>query len=874
MSDSFSEAADRIKAIERQVADGFGGGTRQVPRSRSRVGAPATPRSRVDPAPATPEPRTSWESPARTEPVASAARPGPTERCEELLVGVTTFNRLSYLRRFVSTFAATKNDRYAWTLVIADDGSTDGTLSYARELELPGVHVVVIENKARGIAGQTNAVFGAARSIGFDLGFKCDDDIFFDQRGWDDLYVEAIAESGVEHLVFHDPSWKAPSHDERRGPLRSSVSALECMGCLYTFTPRLLEEIGFLDELNFPVRGHAHIDFTVRACRAGFNDATHLWDAEGSSERVGMWSRDQYIQTIDWRAPEVVAALSDDERSRRAAVIAQPERRYVPWTDPQPWRPGSRVAVRGARGEGLGARLGAIGRFRRPAASDALFDQAFVLNLRHQLARFNRTAAQLAGLGIPFERWPGVDGNSDDVVQRWRRYAAAGATTALERQIGRRAIQSPGAWAYMLGMRSLIKEAKRRRLRRIALFDDDVFIHRDFCRLLTFVERELPDDFSLLFLGATQREWDKVRPYSDHLYHPDEKTDGSYAVVIDHSVFDLLIERINAFEAPFDAGPLRDVVISAGHQCFAALPSLVVPDVSISDIRKARDQGEMARIARWKLADYPRLDQPRRERLSYPTASVLIDVAPYEWPSSGLFTSLRSQTIADFEIVILDRSDDPYIRGALQGAALADPRIRLLLGDPHMNEGAALTAMVAAARSDVVVPQSPLAIPSGDRVERCLAVLDAEPAAIAVEARIDLRDDATGIRDPAEAIPMSEGPPERSERWIVAGAIRASVFEGLGSALAAGEDGLREVVHRRALHETRLTGEDVEAGVAALDDELLIVPATSIPDRVFGEDENPDWLLFHEEVRAGLRPVHVTPVLTAAPAELHVEAGA
>jgi hypothetical protein len=815
--------------------------------------------------------RPTWRPSALTPQIETAeCRDLPHDGCRDLLLGVTTFNRKRYLQRFVESFGETCSRDYRWTLIIGDDGSTDGSVEFARDLRLPGIDVVVIENKARGIAGQTNTILAAARSIGFDFGFMCDDDIYFDGPGWDDLYVRAAVESGVEHLVFHDPSWKPPMHEHRKGALRSFVGAGDCMGCFYTFTPQLLAALGALDEVNFPVRGHSHVDFTHRACRAGFNEASTLWDAEESTRFIRLWSREEYVETIDWAAPEVKRALNDEERARRSALIAEPERIYVPPADPEPWRPGSRVTACGPRAPEVSRALEVVDRLRPPSRTDLLFDQAFVLNLRHQRQRFNSTAGQLATVGIPFERWPGVDGNDEQVVEDWRRYHAVGPITKVERQIGRRAIQSPGAWAYLLGMRGLLQEASRRRLRRIAVFDDDVYLHRSFSDLFDRVAEDLPEEFSLLFLGATQRAWEGVHFAGERLHHPDEHTDGSYAVVIDHSVFSELIERINAFEAPFDAGPLRDIVRSQPERCFVASPSLAIPDVAVSDIRSARDQGEMASLARWKLEDYPSLPTIPPDRLTPPHISVLVDLPPGGWPATRLFQHLREQTFADFEILVLDRSADIYVREAIRGAALGDPRIRLFASEEALDASEALSALAEAARGGVLLPQPFCATPSRVRVERCVEAMRHHPKAAGVASSVEIsHPDAGLLRSAPDDAPPRETSPES---WLLAGALRADIVTSLGSLLAEDEGGLQELVSRMAAYEEG-RGSTASPQVIQLTEALLSVPHQLVSSVVGERDEHPRWMRFHAEIREGRRPPFRSPRHSLSLRELHLRDG-
>ena len=45
------------------------------------------------------------------------------------------------------------------------------------------------------------------------------------------------------------------------------------------------------DEKEFPVRGHSHVDYTIRACRAEANDLQYLYDFRDSNKFIGMVMR-------------------------------------------------------------------------------------------------------------------------------------------------------------------------------------------------------------------------------------------------------------------------------------------------------------------------------------------------------------------------------------------------------------------------------------------------------------------------------------------------------------------------------------------------------------------------------------------------------
>jgi glycosyltransferase involved in cell wall biosynthesis len=642
-----------------------------------------------------------------------------------LVLGVTTYNRRKYLQRFIESFIETRDPDFIWTLVVADDGSTDSTYRYLDELSIPDCQLVVVRNKRATVTGQTNSIFEVATAVDYDYGFKADDDIYFSAPGWDSLYVDAMRSTGYQHLVFHSSDWAPAVHDVTDGPLHSSVPADRTMGCFWTFTPDVVDTIGVFDEANFRLRGHAHWDFTLRACRAGFNDADHAWDAAGSASHISLWGGEDYIGTVDWRAPEVASTLNARERNRRDALIRNDARRHV---DPV--------------FSSLGGRPPAVSLvpYDVPLARDLSergfnvldrglrggFERAFVLNLSGDVDRWVETARALESVGVSAERFAAIDGRRSAVEREWLEYNRRGLELEIERKIGRRLIASPGAWAYLYGLRDILNEAVRSRATSIVVLDDDVALHYHAADLLSQVLDELPDDWRLVYLGATQRDWTAARPYSTHLYRPGTHLDGSYAVAIHHSVFGLLLEEIEKFSAPFDSGPLASVTDLYPDDVYVAWPNVAIADVRSSSLRAPRSQSDFAAKARWRLGDYARdfsKEQAPIRRRGREDELVSIVVAldhASRWNWHGI-TSLRAQTHADFEIIIVpDMSLDHVAEHALALAA-TDSRITVVETDASLHRWDRLNIGLDVARGPLVSLQSLMELSSPTRLERLVA---------------------------------------------------------------------------------------------------------------------------------------------------------
>lgn len=272
---------------------------------------------------------------------------------KKLIFAVKTFGRLGYLKNCLRSFEQTCSRAYDWVVVVADDGSTDGTLVYLESLKLP-FEMHIIRNQRRYAVGQCNTVFSLSKSLGFDAGFMVDDDLVFRKPGWEGLYLKAMEASGYDHLCFldhthyvelhsrHTPDFEMPTaHYDPSRRCAAHVPVRNCMGALFTFTPKMIEAIGGADEVNFPVRGHWHIDLSQRACRAQLNDEHHFYDAAESNEYLMLQNdveETKYRGSIDWEDKSYERVRAAEEVARRDALLVDAARVFVaiaPGTAPE-----------------------------------------------------------------------------------------------------------------------------------------------------------------------------------------------------------------------------------------------------------------------------------------------------------------------------------------------------------------------------------------------------------------------------------------------------------------------------------------------------------------------------------------------------------
>ena len=244
------------------------------------------------------------------------------------------------------------------------------------------------------------------------------------------------------------------------------------------------------------------------------------------------------------------------------------------------------------------------------------FDHVYVVNLQNRSDRKVAMLQKLSRLSIKAEFVNAIDGSTIENKSEYQKYfnqpIGLVGSHPLEIAHKRKLISSPGAWAYLKTTLGVLKDAKKRGFDRILFFNDDVLFAKDFEARFEQAIKQTPQDWKLLYLGATQHVWnvpgDLSYPNENKLtidkneafYYP-YNTDGSFAVGIDASIIDLLIEDILKMNCSFDSGPLRSVIKAYPNKCFVLNPNLVIADVSESDIRGERNQKILSEKLKWNF---------------------------------------------------------------------------------------------------------------------------------------------------------------------------------------------------------------------------------------------------------------------------------
>jgi hypothetical protein len=177
-------------------------------------------------------------------------------------IGVITYNRLKHLKKCVESIRKYTTSPYY--LVIADDGSTDGTVEWCRSEGL-----VVLTGQNRGVCWNKNrALYALKEYTDANCIMLLEDDCFPIEKGWELAWLETTA---IWHHVNYAAPWileKRP-HDiyKESGGMPTSPDLLKVTtGQCTTSSRHALNCVGYLDS-RFKGYGFGHAEWTQRFMR-------------------------------------------------------------------------------------------------------------------------------------------------------------------------------------------------------------------------------------------------------------------------------------------------------------------------------------------------------------------------------------------------------------------------------------------------------------------------------------------------------------------------------------------------------------------------------------------------------------------------------
>jgi glycosyltransferase involved in cell wall biosynthesis len=184
-------------------------------------------------------------------------------------IGIVTYNRRAILSDTIDQVRAFTRQANA-ALVVADDGSSDGTLTMLRDKQVPvitGVNMGIAWNKNR-------ALFLLSQMLGCETVILLEDDTRPTRAGWEATPMKAAQRWG--HINFagdwlqeHALSGTGTVDD----PVRSKMITAQCS----VYSKAALTFGGYFDP-RFRGYGHEHVEHTHRLVRIGYGGTANQTD--------------------------------------------------------------------------------------------------------------------------------------------------------------------------------------------------------------------------------------------------------------------------------------------------------------------------------------------------------------------------------------------------------------------------------------------------------------------------------------------------------------------------------------------------------------------------------------------------------------------
>lgn len=249
----------------------------------------------------------------------------------KFVLAITMLNQLDQVKNLLNSWKQFKTDAAQWEVIIADEGSDDETIAFLEQLTIENTSITLIKNRFQGMAFLYNCLFKELNKKSFDLCFCAQSNVYFKKKGWDELYWKIIDRVGMGHLVFQEGFATANHQLKQFGFFSNLFKASELKDNLFTVTPTVLQEIGFMDVYQVGFSHLAFTDYFYRNCRGGFNNINTPFDAFGSKDYVGLKIKKGLFSSN----PEILKIRDKitQHNKKRYKDIFKSNKTYLPWNE-------------------------------------------------------------------------------------------------------------------------------------------------------------------------------------------------------------------------------------------------------------------------------------------------------------------------------------------------------------------------------------------------------------------------------------------------------------------------------------------------------------------------------------------------------------
>lgn len=224
------------------------------------------------------------------------------------------------------------------------------------------------------------------------------------------------------------------------------------------------------------------------------------------------------------------------------------------------------------------------------------FDKIFCINLDKEKQKWQNVHKIFKENHIQVERFNAISGSLitneefEVLVKKYNPEKLKGENASFYGHI-----ENKNSLACLLSHLEIIKKSKNKGYKKILIFEDDIFISKNF---ISRIEEAKRLNWKMIHLGASQFDWQGIQ-MTDGFYYS-KNTLGTFAYALDHSIYDEVIELLETKRKSVD-NLLSEIQQKNYGKCFTYFPNIVISDVEKSDIREPKNLINYAEQVKWDL---------------------------------------------------------------------------------------------------------------------------------------------------------------------------------------------------------------------------------------------------------------------------------
>jgi GR25 family glycosyltransferase involved in LPS biosynthesis len=281
---------------------------------------------------------------------------------------------------------------------------------------------------------------------------------------------------------------------------------------------------------------------------------------------------------------------------------------------------------------------------------NSIFDKVFVINMKKDIMKRKLMQCKLDLLNIDYEFYNAIDGSDHPYIDDYNEYRKKpvtwGGAHYYERTHKKKIIRNPWGWGYLMSWKNILEKIIDKQYKRVLVFDDDVIFDKNFKEKFSTFITSINDDWHIITLGVSQHVWGAVKVNKNY-YSTPFHTDGSFALGIDRSIFQDLLNSVTKMNCVFDSGAVRDIY-KHNKLCYTCYPNIVIADVSNSTIGGNRNIIKFAKKVKWDLNNFNYI------KYLNITVSIIIPMYNASKTIKLCLDSLLCQTYNFLEIIVID----------------------------------------------------------------------------------------------------------------------------------------------------------------------------------------------------------------------------